>query len=82
MNKEVNMLKEKIERLEKENNELKSKLASIGRKKKIFTEQDLESIRMYRVQGKTIRYLATLYKCSTGLMHKTIVENSLDKYTI
>ena len=34
---------------------------------------------MYRVQGKTIKEIAELYKCSVGLIHKIINENDKAK---
>ncbi len=44
-----------------------------GRKEK-FSDQDKELIRMYRIQGKTIKELAEIYECSVGLIHKLISE--------
>nr|WP_308545444.1 hypothetical protein [uncultured Lachnoclostridium sp.] len=31
-------------------------------------------IRMYRIQGKTIKEIAQMYSCSVGLIHKIINE--------
>lgn len=42
-----------------------------GRKER-FTEQEKESIRMYRFQGKTIKEIAEMFNCSIGLIHKLI----------
>lgn len=79
---EIEQLKLYIQKLEQENEELRNENERLrnrkgGRKKKEFTEVDLESIRMYRFQGKTIKELASMFSCSVGLMHKTIKENKL-----
>ncbi len=44
-----------------------------GRKAKL-TNQEKEMIRMYRIQGKTIKEIAQMYSCSVGLIHKIINE--------
>ena len=44
-----------------------------GRKTK-FSDQEKETIRMYRLQGKTIKEIAQMYNCSVGLIHKLINE--------
>ena len=44
-----------------------------GRKAKP-TNQEKEMIRMYRIQGKTIKEIAQMYSCSVGLIHKIINE--------
>ena len=44
-----------------------------GRKTK-FSEQEKETIKMYRIQGKTIKEIAQMYNCSVGLIHKLINE--------
>jgi len=44
-----------------------------GRKSK-FTEGEKETMKMYRFQGKTIKEIAEIYKCSVGLVHKLINE--------
>lgn len=65
----------KVERLEKEIAELKEKLnASSGGRPPKFTDQDRETIKMYRLQGKSIREIAKVFDCSTGLVHKIINE--------
>ena len=33
-----------------------------------------ESIRMYRLQGKTIKEIAEMFSCSVGIIHKLIHE--------
>jgi hypothetical protein len=65
----------KVERLENEITELKEKLKAIsgGRPQK-FTDQDKETMKMYRLQGKSIRYIAKAFECSTGLVHKIVSE--------
>lgn len=62
-------------KLEIENNKaqkLKNERGA-GRKNK-FNENDIENIKMYRLQGKTIKEIAETYKCSVGLIHKLINE--------
>lgn len=44
-----------------------------GRKRR-FTDQEKETIKMYRLQGKTIKELAEMFCCSVGLVHKLINE--------
>lgn len=44
-----------------------------GRKSR-FTQSEIETIKMYRIQGKTIKEIAELFKCSVGLIHKIINE--------
>lgn len=49
-----------------------------GRKAK-FTEQQIEEIKMYRLQGKTIKEISNMFKCSVGLIHKLINEKKKTK---
>ena len=44
-----------------------------GRKAR-FTDTEIETIKMYRIQGKTIKEIADMFKCSVGLIHKLISE--------
>lgn len=44
-----------------------------GRKVK-FTNDQIIEIKQYRVEGKTIKEIAEIYKCSVGLIHKLINE--------
>jgi len=44
-----------------------------GRKSK-FTDLEKGTIRMHRIQGKTIKYIAEMFNCSVGLIHKLISE--------
>lgn len=46
-----------------------------GRKPR-FTDNEEESIKMYRLQGKTIKEIADMFGCSVGLIHKVISENN------
>lgn len=91
----------RVKELEKENEELKSSCINpmvtkkhnergAGRKAR-FTDTEIETIKMYRIQGKTIKEIADMFKCSVGLVHKIINEkqylinnNPVDyiKYTI
>ena len=71
-----------IQKLLKENEELKSdKVQKIknergaGRKER-FTIHEKETMKMYRIQGKSIREIADMYNCSVGLIHKIINEQS------
>ncbi|TCO69482.1 Hin recombinase [Marinisporobacter balticus] len=67
-------MKDKIFRLEHKNKQFEKEHHNdrgAGRKAK-FTDREKETIRMYRIQGKTINELAKMYKCSTGLIHKII----------
>ena len=64
-------LEAKVLMLEAQNRELAKKVARGGRKQK-FTEQDKALIKMYRLQGKTVRELAEIFECSVGLIHKLI----------
>lgn len=67
-------LKEYIHKLENENRELTIKSKRGGRKAK-FNDADIEAIKMYRMQGKTIKEIADIYCCSVGLVHKLVCEN-------
>ena len=70
-----------IQKLKDENNKGKFKRKNergAGRHERL-TGTEKESIKMYRVQGKTIKEIAELYKCSVGLVHKIINENDKAK---
>lgn len=81
--KEIQKLKSEIQKLKNENKALKSsKVVSdkkihnergAGRKER-FSEQEKEMMKMYRIQGKTIKEIAEIYSCSVGLIHKIINE--------
>ena len=76
--------KNKIQQLKDENKLLKSTRGPIdlkihnergaGRKSR-FTIQEKETMKLYRIQGKTIKEIAEMYSCSVGLVHKIINEN-------
>lgn len=69
-------LKDTIEherKIHKLNNENKHNERGAGRKSK-FSQGDKELIKMYRLQGKTIKEIAIMYECSVGLIHKLINE--------
>ena len=59
--------------LKAQNKELAKKVARGGRKQR-FTEQDKTLIKMYRIQGKTVRELAEMFNCSVGLVHNLVSE--------
>ena len=76
--------KSEIQQLKDENKLLKSTKRPIdlkihnergaGRKSR-FTIQEKETMKLYRIQGKTIKEIAEMYSCSVGLVHKIINEN-------
>ncbi len=73
----IKTLEKYIKELEKENKELKDKLnakKNSGRKPKVFKDSDIELIKMYRIQGYSIRELANMFNCSIGLMHRIITK--------
>lgn len=82
-NKEIQKLKGEIQKLKDENKILKSKKINItravhnergaGRKEKL-SKQEKEMVKMYRIQGKTLKEIAEMYNCSVGLIHKIINE--------
>lgn len=45
-----------------------------ARRKARFSDQEKEMIKMYRIQGKTIKEIAEMYCCSVGLIHEIINE--------
>lgn len=84
MKKHIEFLEAKNKSLDKsiEHNEKVHKLINekhnargAGRKPR-FTENEEETIKMYRLQGKTIKEIADMFGCSAGLIHKVISENN------
>ena len=83
LEKEITILNIEIQKLKDENKLLRSKKGSTdvkihnergaGRKSR-FTIQERETMKLYRIQGKTIKEIAELYSCSVGLVHKIISE--------
>ena len=83
-----NELKEKIQKLKNENETLNEEIQKLkneskttihnergaGRKQRL-TEEQKETIKMYRVQGKTLKEIAEIFNCSIGLIHKLINES-------
>ena len=79
--------KNEIQQLKDENKLLKSTKRPIdlkihnergaGRKSR-FTIQEKETMKLYRIQGKTIKEIAEMYSCSVGLVHKLISEDKRD----
>lgn len=76
----------KVKELEQENKQLKDNYKApvnkknhnergAGRKSR-FTDKQINEIKQYRDDGKTIKEIAELYKCSVGLIHKLINENN------
>lgn len=82
----IKQLEEEIQKLKHENELLRNNKdipikkvhneRGAGRKSK-FTVQEKETMKMYRIQGKTIKEIAEMYSCSVGLIHKIINENQL-----
>ena len=73
----VQALQFENDKIIKENKELKEQLNKKhkgGRKKKL-TDMEIESIRMYRLQGISIRELGKMFNCSIGTIHNIIKEN-------
>ena len=70
---EIKRLNEEVQKLKNENREKIHNERGAGRKSR-FTEQEKESIRMYRIQGKTIKEIAEMFSCSVGIIHKLIHE--------
>jgi len=54
--------------------EEKLKSAPTGGRPEKFTDQEKETMKMYRLQGKSIRKIAEIFECSAGLVHKIINE--------
>lgn len=70
---EIERLNEEVQKLKNEKREKIHNERGAGRKSR-FTEQEKESIRMYRLQGKTIKEIAEMFSCSVGIIHKLIHE--------
>lgn|GEM_PF-716416 len=84
MKKHIEFLEAKNKSLDKsiEHNEKVHKLIdekrnsrNAGRKSR-FTDNEKETIKMYRLQGKTIKEIADMFGGSVGLIHKVISENN------
>lgn len=61
----------KVQKLINENKKKNERGA--GRKER-FSNAEKQAIKMYRIQGKTVREIAAFYECSVGLIHKLINE--------
>lgn len=75
---EIEFLKNRIKELEEEVlrlNKLIHKRNKPGRSRK-FNDNDVESMKFYRLQGKSYKEIASIFKCSVGLVHKLINENN------
>lgn len=73
----VQTLQFENDKIIKENKELKKQLNkkyNAGRKKKL-TDMEIESIKMYRIQGISMRELAKMFNCSIGTIHNIVKEN-------
>lgn len=70
----VQALQFENDKIIKENKELKEQLNKKhkgGRKKKL-TDMEIESIKMYRLQGISIRELSKMFNCSVGTIYNVI----------
>lgn len=75
----ISNLEKEIEDLKKSSNYNVQKIKNergAGRKER-FTDKQKQEIKAYRLQGKSIRQIAKVYSCSTGLIHKLITENEI-----
>ena len=70
---EIKRLNKEVQKLKNEKREKIHNERGAGRKSR-FTEQEKESIRMYRLQGKTMTEIAEMFNCSVGIIHKLIHE--------
>ena len=90
LEKEIKILKNEIQKLKDENKLLRSNKGvkgstelkihnerGAGRKSR-FTIQEKETMKLYRIQGKTIKEIAEMYSCSVGLVHKLITEDKIN----
>lgn len=59
------------EKVHKLTNEKKHNERGAGRKTR-FTDGEIETIKLYRIQGMTIKDIAEMFKCSVGLIHKLV----------
>lgn len=79
---EVEKLKNRIKELEVEVRELKEKInkqeagtiKARGRRAK-FKSHDIAAMKWYRINNKSYREIAEMYKCSVATVHKLINEN-------
>ena len=81
--KEIQELKNEIQKLKDENEKLRNSNVISNKKtynergagrKARFSDQEKEMMKMYRIQGKTIKEIAEMYSCSVGLIHKILNE--------
>lgn len=71
---EIENLKEEIQKLKNESSK-KTKMNERGAgRKERFSEAEKQTIKMYRMQKKSIKEIANIYGCSVGLIHKIINE--------
>lgn len=70
LKKEIIELRDRIKTLENEVIRIKNRNA--GRKKKTFKDSDIELIKLYRVQGLSIRNIAKMFNCSTTVINNII----------
>lgn len=56
----------------------KKNIRGAGRKER-FSEEDKTLMKMYRLQGKTYRHIASIFNCSVGTAHNIINEDNEEK---
>lgn len=73
-------IKKKYDDLKAKYNDLEKSLEQIksGRPKKL-SDQDIETMKLYRIQGKSYRELSKLFNCSIGLISNTLKDFNLEK---
>lgn len=74
LEKKNKSLEDKIvhnERIQKLKDEKAHNERGAGRKPR-FTDVEVATMKMYRLQGKTIREIAEIYECSVGLIHNAV----------
>lgn len=64
-------LREENEKLKLELEQSRANRKNAGRKAK-FTEQEITTMQMYKLQGKTMREIAEIFNCSVATIHKWI----------
>lgn len=82
LNEDIKAKDEYIHQLKSEKNNLieapRKNERGAGRKPH-FTDADKETMKLYKIQGKTLKEIAELYKCSTSYIFKVINENENEK---
>lgn len=67
-------IEEQIKQLEAKTNVHKIKNERGAGRKQKFTNAEIQTIKLYRLQGQSYRAIADMFGCSVGLVHKIINE--------